>query len=173
MARFATIVAFLSRVSGVLAAAMIVLAVLIVCEMVFARYVLGHSTIWQTPFSTFLLVGATFLGSPYVLLTKGHVNVDVLPLYLPQRARYLFAIISALIAIAFCLVVLWKGTQFWWEVYERRWMSNHIWRVPLWVPYLSLPLGMLIFVLQYVADIWALVTGRELPFGLPPREARG
>ena len=172
MQRFADAVAALSRITGVLAAAMIVLAVLIVCEMVFARYVLHQSTIWQTPFSTFLLIGATFLGSPYVLLTRGHVNVDLIPLYLPQRARFVFAVLASLIGIAFCVVVLWKGTEFWWEVFERRWMSNHVWRVPLWIPYLALPVGMLLLVLQYVADLWALLTGRELPFGLPPRKAR-
>ena len=54
--------------------------------MVFVRYVLNQNTIWQTDFVTFSLVAATFIGSPYLLLTRGHVNVDVLPLYLgPDR----------------------------------------------------------------------------------------
>ena len=54
--------------------------------MVFVRYVLNQNTIWQTDFVTYSLVAATFIGSPYVLMTRGHVNVDVLPLYL-GRAR--------------------------------------------------------------------------------------
>ncbi len=48
--------------------------------MVFVRYVLNQNTIWQTDFVTWSLVAATFVGSPYLLLTRGHVNVDVLPL---------------------------------------------------------------------------------------------
>ena len=55
--------------------------------MVFVRYVLNQNTIWQTDFVTWSLVGATFIGSPYVLLTRGHVNVDVLPHYLDPRHR--------------------------------------------------------------------------------------
>ena len=55
--------------------------------MVFVRYVLNQNTIWQTDFVTWSLVAATFIGSPYLLLTRGHVNVDVLPLYLGPRAR--------------------------------------------------------------------------------------
>jgi len=63
---------------GFVAAGLIALGVLVVCHMVFVRYVLGHNTIWQTDFTTYCLIAATFIGSPYVLLSRGHVNVDVL-----------------------------------------------------------------------------------------------
>ena len=64
---------------GIFAAGLIAASVVIVCQMVFVRYVLNDNTIWQTDFVTFSLVAATFIGAPYVLLTAGHVNVDVLP----------------------------------------------------------------------------------------------
>ena len=81
MELFTRIVRWLSVALGVFAAALTAVAVVIVCQMVFVRYVLNETTIWQTDFVTYSLVAATFLGSPYVLLTKGHVNVDVLPIY--------------------------------------------------------------------------------------------
>ena len=56
--------------------------------MVFVRYVLNQTTIWQTDFTTWSLVAATFIGSPYLLLNRGHVNVDVLPLHLTGRPRW-------------------------------------------------------------------------------------
>jgi len=62
-----------------IAASLIAGAVIVVCEMVFVRYLLNYNTIWQTDFTIYSLVAATFIGSPYVLLTRGHVNVDVLP----------------------------------------------------------------------------------------------
>ena len=55
--------------------------------MVFVRAVLGESSIWQTEFVTFSLVAATFLGAPYILLTRGHVAVDVVPLMVRRAAR--------------------------------------------------------------------------------------
>ena len=70
----------------------------IVCQMVFIRYVLNHNTIWQTDFVTYSLIAATFIGAPYVLLTKGHVNVDVLPIYVGERARYWLAICAIAIS---------------------------------------------------------------------------
>jgi TRAP-type C4-dicarboxylate transport system permease small subunit len=68
----------LSRLCGVLAVFLLLAAVIVVCHLVFVRYVLRESAIWQHEFVTFSLIAATFLGSPYVLLTRGHVNVDLL-----------------------------------------------------------------------------------------------
>ena len=79
----------ISQLCGFIAAALIAVGVLVVCQMVFVRYVLNENTIWQTDFVTYCLVAATFIGSPYVLLTRGHVNVDVLPLYLGRTAALL------------------------------------------------------------------------------------
>src|ERR687883_1726369 len=98
-------VRMISQICGIIAAGLIAAGVLVVCQMVFVRYVLNETTIWQTDFTTFSLVAATFIGSPYVLLTRGHVNVDVLPLYLGQRGRYRLALSSILMSLAFCLAM--------------------------------------------------------------------
>ena len=54
---------------------------------------------------TYSIVGATFVGSSYVLMTRGHVNVDILPLHLGPRARYWLALFTGLLALAFCIVI--------------------------------------------------------------------
>ena len=84
------LVTLISQACGIFAAALTAVAVIIVCQMVFIRYVLNQNTIWQTDFVTYSLIAATFIGAPYVLLTKGHVNVDVLPIYV-ERTRALLA----------------------------------------------------------------------------------
>jgi TRAP-type C4-dicarboxylate transport system permease small subunit len=38
--------------------------------------------------------------------------------------------------------------------------------LPLWIPYLSIPLGIGLLSLQYVADILALASGDAMPFGM-------
>jgi TRAP-type mannitol/chloroaromatic compound transport system permease small subunit len=85
MDHFVRTIRLISRLCGYFAAALIAVSVVIVCQMVFVRFVLNENTIWQTDFVTYSLVAATFIGSPYVLMTRGHVNVDVLPLYLGPR----------------------------------------------------------------------------------------
>jgi TRAP-type C4-dicarboxylate transport system permease small subunit len=164
--RFAYAIKRVSQLCGIVAAALIALGVLVVCQMVFIRYVLNQNTIWQTDFVTWSLVAATFIGSPYVLLTRGHVNVDVLPLYLGERARWWLALASIAMSLAFCLVLLWLAGRFWLESWEQKWVSDTMWRARMWIPYSSMPIGLTILALQFIADLAALLSGREPPFGI-------
>ena len=156
--------AWLSRLGGVLAVALLLAAVVVICQMVFVRYVLKGSAIWQHEFATFALIGATFIGAPYVLLTHGHVNVDLLPVYLGRRARFALALLAALLSLAFCVILFGYGFAFWYQSFLEDWHAQTVWRPPLWVPYFAVPLGMGLLVLQYLAEIAALVSGRADPF---------
>lgn len=157
----------LSILSGIAAAAALIAAVLVVCQMVIMRYFLGESTVWQTEFVTFAIVGATFVGSPYVLLTKGHVNVDLVPLYVGHKWRFTLALVSAVAAFIFCLVLAWQGAEYFYQAWDGGWVTETVWALPLWIPILPLPIGMGLLALQYLADMLCLVTGREAPFGMP------
>jgi len=157
-----------SQLCGIVAAALIGLGVLVVCEMVFVRYVLNQNTIWQTDFVTWSLVAATFVGSSYVLLTRGHVNVDLLPQHLGPRARWWLAFASIVMSLAFCLILTVLTARFWLEAWDNRWVSDTMWRARLWIPYSSMPVGLAILCLQYIADLYCLVSGREPPFGIEP-----
>jgi len=160
---------FLSRVAGVIAAFMIAAAVLVICDIVVERYILNRTTIWQIDVVTYCIVGATFIGSAYVLMTRGHVNVDVLPIYLGPKARYWFALITIILAFAFVLVLFVLCTAYWYQAWVNNWHSDTVWRAPLWIPYFSMPVGLGLLVLQYAAELLALVTGRAPPFGIPEK----
>jgi TRAP-type C4-dicarboxylate transport system permease small subunit len=166
MGGFTRFVRLISQASGLVAACLIAAGVFVVCHMVFVRYVLNENTIWQTDFVTYSLVAATFIGAPYVLLTKGHVNVDVLPIYLGPRARFWLALAANIVSFAFCLVMTVLTYQFWHEAFVNDWVSDTMWRARLWIPYAAMPVGLAILTLQYVVDIVNLITGREPPFGI-------
>lgn len=171
MERFIRFVALLSRLCGITSALMVLVSVLIVCQMVFIRYVLNESSIWQTEFVTYLLLAATLVGSPYVLLTRGHVNVDLLPIYLGHRSRMVLAMLAALMSLGVCLVLTWSSWEMWYEAWANDWLSDTVWGVRLWIPYLAMLVGFGVLSLQYVADVISLATGREMPFGLSPGDA--
>ena len=168
---YVAIVALLSRVAGVVAAGLIGLAVLVVCDMVIERFVFNLTTVWQIDTVTYSIVAATFVGSAYVLMLRGHVNVDVLPLHLGGRARYWLAMFTSVVALAFCIVLFVLCTQFWYQAYSESWRSNTVWRARLWIPYLAMPVGLGLLVLQYLAEVLCLATGRTPPFGIR-REAQ-
>lgn len=168
---FIRAVTFASRVAGVAGAFLIAIAVLVICDMVVERYIFNLTTIWQIDMVTYCIVGATFVASPYVLMTRGHVNVDVLPLYLGGRARYILALVTMLVAIAFCLSIFTLCTIYWYEAFSQRWLSNTVWRARLWIPYSSMPIGLGLLTLQYLVEFISLVTGRSSPFGLAEKES--
>ncbi|MEO8132572.1 MAG: TRAP transporter small permease [Betaproteobacteria bacterium] len=166
MDRFIRSVRLISRLSGYVAAGLIAIGVLVVCHMVFVRYVLNQNTIWQTDFVTYSLVAATFIGSPFVLMTRGHVNVDILPTWAGTRMRLRLALFASIVTLFFCVVMTVVTFLFFKEALDGRWVSDTMWRARLWIPYSSMPIGLFILTLQCVADLISLLTGREAPFGL-------
>ena len=140
--------------------------------MVFVRYVLNQSTIWQTDFVTYSLIAATFIGSPYVLMTRGHVNVDVLPHYAGPRERWWLALFAAVVSLAFSITLAVLTFQFWKEAWDNDWVSDTMWRARLWIPYGAMPIGLYVLSLQCLADLLSLITGREPPFGMASLQRR-
>ena len=159
-------VSLVSRVAGVIAAGLIALAVLVIVDIVIERYLLDRTTIWQLDVVTYSIVSATFIGSAYVLMTRGHVNVDVLPLHLGPRARYWLALVTMLLAIGFCIVLFVLCTAYWYQAFAGNWRSDTVWRARLWIPYSAMPIGLGLLVLQYVVELICLVTHRSPPFGI-------
>jgi len=166
MNAFIRFVAMLSRLCGLAAGSMLVISVLVVCQMVVLRYVLVESSIWQTEFVTYLLLSATFIGAPYLLLTKGHVNVDLIPLYLGHKARFVLALVASTLSLLFCVLIAWLGFEFWLEAWTNQWHSDSMWEVRLWIPYMAMPIGFGVLSLQYVADLFSLLLRHEMPFGI-------
>lgn len=158
----------LSRLAGLVAALCIAVAVFVICDMVIERYVFNLTTIWQIDVVTYCVVAATFVGAPYVLQTRGHVNVDVLPVFLSPRARYWLSLLASVLALLFCVVAFYLCTKFWYESYSERWLSNTVWRSRLWIPYLAMPVGLGLLVLQYLVEFVSVATGRVHPFNLTP-----
>lgn len=155
-----------ARFLGVLSACLILVGVFVICQMVYVRSVLGESSIWQTEFTTFCILGATFLGSPYILLTRGHVGVDIVPLMVRNRRRFALFLIGHCIALVFCVFFLYSSIPWWYDAWHTDLTTASVWRVKLWMPYLTVPIGLFVLCMQFLADMWLVITHRESPFGL-------
>lgn len=165
MPRFVRFSDALSRACGIAAMLLLASAVIVVCEMVFVRYVLLHSTIWQSEFVIYALVASTFIGSPYVLLNRGHVGVDFLPLMLHGKARMTLELISGGLSLLFCAVLAWSGWNYFHEAWADGWTTDTVWALPLWIPLLPLPVGIGVLCIQYVAEL--IKVSREPEAGAP------
>ncbi len=156
MRGFKRFVETLSKFFGVFSILLLVAAVLVVNQMVFVRYVLNGSTIWQTEFVTFSIVAATFLGSPYVLLLKGHVRVDLIENAVGENGKIALRLISDVLSLVFCGLLAVAGWIYFHEAWAGNWTTDTVWALPLWIPLLPMPVGFGLLCLQFIADFLKL-----------------
>lgn len=163
---FLIAVYWISTVAGWFSAAMIVAGVAITCQMIFVRFVLNQSTIWQTEAVIYLIISATLIGLPYVQRLRGHVNVDLFPMVLKGETRRWMAIFTLSVSILVIGVMFFYGFELWHFAWSRGWRSDTVWGVQLWIPYLAIPVGFGLFLLQMIADLLAVILKIDAPFGL-------
>lgn len=153
----------LSRGLAGLATALMVTAMLVVCQMIVMRYLLRLPTVWQTDFVVFSATAAIFLGAPYVLMKGGHVGVDVVELLVGEGVRRRLRLVASLLGLAFCLVMLVATWIQFHEAWAGNWRHSSVWAPPLWVPLSALPIGFAALCLQYVAEILVKLTDLASP----------
>lgn len=143
----------LSRLCGVLAALLLLFAMLVVTEMVLARYVFTVSTTWQTDAVVFSATAAIFMGAPYVLLDKGHVGVDFVQLVVQPATRRRMDQAGAWLGLAFCAIMAIAVSLYLYEAIVGGWTTSSIARIPLWMPLAPVVIGFVLLCLQYVAEL--------------------
>ncbi|MDX5376044.1 MAG: TRAP transporter small permease [Halomonas sp.] len=143
----------LSRSAAYLAAVMFIAGVAAICHMVFVRYVLGMSTSWQTEFTIFSVTGAMLLGSPYVLMTGGHVAITLLPDLVGGIGQRIMQWIASLFGLAFCAALTYGSWVYGAEAWHGQWTTGTVWNPPLWPALVPVALGATLLTLQYVAEM--------------------
>lgn len=137
---------------AVAASVMLFAAVLIVTWMVAYR-VTGHSTYWELESAVYLMVAAVFLGSPYCLKTGGHVAVDLLGHYLPKRLWRPVDLVVGVTGLAVCAYLAYVGGELAWRAFQEGDRTGSLWNPPRWPLYLTMPVGLGLTALQYVAEL--------------------
>jgi TRAP-type C4-dicarboxylate transport system permease small subunit len=142
----------LSTACAAIAAVLLALAALVITWSVIYR-AMGASTYWEIEFSVYMMVAALFLASPYCLATQGHVGVDLLSHYLPRPAAKGVAIVVGLVGLAVCVYLAYVGAELTLEAFERGDRTESTWAPLKWPLFLTMPVGLGLTALQYVADL--------------------
>ncbi len=152
-----------SRGLAIVATALIIASMLVVCQMILMRYVFRQATIWQTDFVVFSATAAMFLGAPYVLLKGGHVGVDVVEVIVGDRTRSALRVVASLLGLLFCIIMLIATWIQFHDAWAGNWKHASVWAPPLWVPLSALPVSFAMLCLQYVAQVLTLLTAAGAP----------
>jgi C4-dicarboxylate transporter, DctQ subunit len=150
--RFVSAMDRVSIACAAIASVMLGAAALVITWNVIYR-AMGASTYWEIEFSVFMMVGALFLASPYCLMTNGHVAVDLLSHYLPRRAARGLGIAIAIVGLVICVYLAFAGAELTIDSFNRGESTESTWAPYKWPLFLSMPVGLGLTALQYVAEL--------------------
>ncbi len=123
---------------------------LAVCYEVFIRYFFNKSTTWSLELNENVLVFITYLGAAWVLKRNGHVRIDLVVRWLPEKAESIVNCISSILCAAACLVITWYGAQVVLDQYRFDYHDASILDLPQWPLCIVLPIGFLMLFIQFI-----------------------
>jgi TRAP-type C4-dicarboxylate transport system permease small subunit len=141
----------LSTACAAVASVLLALAALVITWSVIYR-ALGESTYWEIEFSVYMMVASLFLASPYTLRTRGHVGVDLLGYLLPPRMAHGLGLAIAVVGLLVCVYLAVAGGLLTLESFEKGERTESTWAPYKWPLFLTMPIGLALTALQYVAE---------------------
>src|SRR5690606_33412500 len=102
-----------------------------------------------------------FIGAPYVLLTRGHVGVEVIELLLRGAALRRLNLVASVLGLAFCLVMAVASAMYWYAAWDGGWTTPTIDAISLWIPLAPMVLGFILLSLQYLVEILKICSPGE------------
>ncbi|WP_078118321.1 TRAP transporter small permease [Thiosocius teredinicola] len=157
------------------------LMVLVTFANVVARYAFSDNILWANEITEFLFAWLVLMGMSYGVKKHVHIGVDVVIQHLSPAARKIAALLAVTACLAFALMVLYGSWHYWLPfATERAWMETDDtpmpemfqflaeWmnegeryeKIPRWIPYLALPLGLALLTLRFFQQAWYILTGK-------------
>ena len=158
------------------------LMTLVTFANVIARYVFNSNILWALETTVFLFAWLVLLGVSYCVKKNAHLGVDVLVVSLPSGVRR----VVTLLAVGGCLVYAilltigaWEywlpffGERAWYETDDipmpefLQWMAPLLnegerWsKLPRFIPYFALPVGMTLLTFRFLQAAWRIITGQQ------------
>jgi len=149
---FSVLMGRISTALAVVASLFLLAATLIISYMVLKR-TFGLQSTWELEMAIELMVAAIFLGSPYTLATGGYVSMDLVAGFLGGRGRRFWLLCLRSVGIIVCLYMAWEGLRITTDAFVSGERALGVWQPLAWPKYATVPLGMFLTALQYLADM--------------------
>lgn len=180
----------INEIEETLIAVILGLMTLITFANVVARYVFNSNILWALEATGFLFAWLILIGASYCVKARLHLGVDVVLNLVSSRARRFLAMLSVTACLTFSVLLLigaWNywapfaalpmldGTlkdQAWYEVNDipmldfLRFIEGPMnqgeayEKLPRFIPYAALPIGLLLLTIRFVQAAWKVFTGQ-------------
>ena len=142
----------LSAVGGVLSGIMMCLGVVMITCEILLRSLFSKTLYVTEEYAGYLMAMLTFCALGFTLRERGHIRMTFLHRAVTGRARIYLDMACYLIAFGFCLILTYYTWLFFWDSVVSGSRSMQISQTYLAIPQAFLPLGALIFTLQFVGE---------------------
>jgi C4-dicarboxylate transporter DctQ subunit len=141
------------QITGILA----FIGTVIVLYAVFMRYFMANAPEWTEEVVSYLFIMAFYISASTLTEERGHIGATFIVEKIPEKYRRWIEVVNGCLALGFCLLVAYLGFR----IVKVAWLmgekSESSVRFPMWVPYLSVPLGMSLIFLRYVRRLYRLL----------------
>lgn len=156
------------------------LMTLITFVNVVARYVFNSNILWALEVTVYLFAWLVLMGCSYGVRKNFHIGVDVVTKMLAPPVRRIVALIAVALCLAFALLLL-KGSWDYWSAFVTKqafletqdipmpgflqffadWLNDgeKYEKMPRFIPYLALPLGMALLTFRFAQLALAIWRG--------------
>ncbi|MHA1157484.1 MAG: TRAP transporter small permease [Alphaproteobacteria bacterium] len=173
---------WLSQFEELLIAVLMGAMTLITFANVVVRYGFNSNILWGLEATVFLFAWLVLLGAAYAVKVNAHLGVDILIAALPAGSRRILGLVATAASLLFAVLMAvgaWQywlpfaGSRAWYEVNDiympeflqilkdvmnegERWE-----KLPRFIPYFALPLGMTMLCLRLVEAGWRIFNGQQ------------
>ena len=144
--------------SGMLAGLFIILITLMILAQIVGRWfnIIIPST---EDFAGFFLAATTFLALAYTFRMGGHIRVTILVHLLKGKLQRFALTLALLIFIVMIAYGVYYTGAFAYESWSFHELSQGYIAVPLWIPQLSMVIGLTIFLIALIDDLVLVLSG--------------
>jgi C4-dicarboxylate transporter DctQ subunit len=156
------------------------LMTLITFANVVARYIFNSNILWALEVTVFLFAWLVLMGASYAVKKNIHIGVDVIINAVPPGISKFLTILAVVACLVFSIMLLIGSWNYWYPfITERAWLETEDipmpemfmfladWfnegeryeKLPRFIPYLALPLGMALLTFRFLQLGWQVITG--------------
>jgi TRAP-type C4-dicarboxylate transport system permease small subunit len=131
---------------------------------VITRYVFRYSFVWAEELSMIMFIWMGWLSISAAVTYRKHMSITALVNTLPKKVQRYIKILSNIIFIIFCACFLGPSLGMVQSLFKGPGVTALL-RIPKWVPYLIIPVMLLICIVRLLQDSYRLATEDEKVLG--------
>ncbi|MBP1947147.1 TRAP transporter small permease [Virgibacillus litoralis] len=148
-----TLDTWVESIEKVISVILIAALTLVIAASVFYRYFLNAPIYWASEVSIFMMAWLTFVGGSLGLKYKSQASITFLVERFSMNGKRILDMISHIVILVFLILLLYLSYDW---IFSLSSQKSSAMRIPMWVPYLSVPVGLtfsFIHLLNYTIDL--------------------